>query len=367
MSLSIYNSTIIPLQSGNSFVGSYYDNILDFAEIDISILCDTGYDLTYYFSQDKINISYQTSQTVSPSVDTLFFKQKPLERYFKIGITATGGNMTILNVQTIYKSNITYETGAGVSQNVSIQNPLDGNGNVLVSVANNPVVFIEDSGGNTINSTLGALNANLYTSSGVALTTTYNGSYLNYSLDTNNKVIESCVSSNQLAVNIDNINTNYIDAGIGGLKVAVQNPSLTVSESALDACIASNQVAVNVANSTPINVSNIIPNIQSYQRVVVSSGSTTSGSVSGSHKLVSIIISSNDNGASASYLKLYDLASPTLGTDTPLTVITLGNYNFGGDVGINFTNAIGYGISGGIADNDTSGANSDISLTLIYI
>ena len=108
MSLSIYNSTIVPLQSGETFIGINYDNIIDFCQINISIFCDTGYELTYYFSQDKINTNYTESQTIAYSANTQFFKVPPLERYFKIGITATGGNMTQLNVQTIYKSNITY-------------------------------------------------------------------------------------------------------------------------------------------------------------------------------------------------------------------------------------------------------------------
>ena len=109
MSLSIYNSTIVPLQNSQSFIGTYYDNIIDFSEINISIFCDTGYELTFYFSQDKINTNYTESQSVAYSANTLFFRVPPLERYFKIGITATDGNMSVLNIQTKYKSNITYQ------------------------------------------------------------------------------------------------------------------------------------------------------------------------------------------------------------------------------------------------------------------
>ena len=108
MSLSIYNSTIIPLQSGDIFTGSYYDNVIDFSEINISISCDTGYELTYIFSQDKISVGYTESHSVGYSSSTQFFKVPPLQRFFKIRITATGGNMSLLNVQTIYKSSITY-------------------------------------------------------------------------------------------------------------------------------------------------------------------------------------------------------------------------------------------------------------------
>jgi hypothetical protein len=133
MSLSIYNSTNVPLQSGQEFSGAYYDNILDYSQINISINCDTGYDLTYYYSQDKINVSYQTTQSILASSETQFYKAIPLERYFKISITATDGDMTNLNVQTIYKLNVNYSVGNGTSSDVNIVSPVNNNGDVKVS------------------------------------------------------------------------------------------------------------------------------------------------------------------------------------------------------------------------------------------
>ena len=74
MSLSIVNSTIIPLEAGTTFNPTTYDNILDFIEINIAINCDTDYTLTYIYSQDKINIDYSTSQNVAYSNTTQFFR-----------------------------------------------------------------------------------------------------------------------------------------------------------------------------------------------------------------------------------------------------------------------------------------------------
>ena len=105
MSLSIYNSTIKPLDSGDTFLGQYYDNIIDFSQINISIKCDTGYQLTWLFSQDKININYSIIENIPYSATTQFFQKSALQRYFKLSITATAGNMTNLEVQTIYKNN----------------------------------------------------------------------------------------------------------------------------------------------------------------------------------------------------------------------------------------------------------------------
>ena len=104
MSLSIVNSTVIPLLADAVFNPPTYDNILDFIEINLSIYCDTGYTLTYIYSQDKVNVDYSVSQDVPQSSTTQFFRAPTRDRYFKLNITAGGTNMTALNVQTIYKT-----------------------------------------------------------------------------------------------------------------------------------------------------------------------------------------------------------------------------------------------------------------------
>lgn len=133
MSLSLNNSTIVPLLSGEIFLGKEYDNILDFAEIDIAIKCDVGYTLTYIYSQDKLSIDYSTNQTVSAQVNTQFYRIPVNDRYFKLKIEATDGDMSVLNVQTIYKSVPTFNnSGAGPTSNVAITAPLNGDGSVFV-------------------------------------------------------------------------------------------------------------------------------------------------------------------------------------------------------------------------------------------
>jgi hypothetical protein len=133
MSLSLNNSTILPLSDGDIFLGREYDNILDFAEINISVKCDTGYDLTYIYSQDKLTIDYQTTQSVSAQITTQFYRIPVNDRYFKLKIEATDGDMSVLNVQTIYKTSTTFNnSGAGPTSNVAITTPLNGDGSVFV-------------------------------------------------------------------------------------------------------------------------------------------------------------------------------------------------------------------------------------------
>jgi len=113
MSLSLYNSTTIPLASNEIFIGLQYDNILDFAEINLSIKCDKGYTMTYIYSQDKLSVDYEVVQIIPYNADTQFYTVDVKDRYFKLKIQATDGKMNILNVQTIYKSVPTYASSGG--------------------------------------------------------------------------------------------------------------------------------------------------------------------------------------------------------------------------------------------------------------
>ena len=136
MSLSIVNSTNVPLLDDDVFLGSAYDNILDFAQITISIKCDTGYVLTYIYSQNKVDIDYQTSQTITAEADTQFYNVAVKDRYFKLQITANDGDMSVLNVQTIYKTSTTYAVSSGPSSNVTIVSPVNASGYVQTVITN---------------------------------------------------------------------------------------------------------------------------------------------------------------------------------------------------------------------------------------
>ena len=119
MSISIYNSTNKPLLAFDVFEGLFYDNILEFAEINISINCDVGYTIYYIYSQDKVNIDFIETEIVAASALTNFIKKQVFNRYFKLKIEATDGDMTVLNAQTIYKTSITYST-SGIGADVNI-------------------------------------------------------------------------------------------------------------------------------------------------------------------------------------------------------------------------------------------------------
>lgn len=78
-----------------------------------------------------------------------------------------------------------------------------------------------------------------------------------------------------------------------------------------------------------------------------------------------------NNAAAIRIVKLYDKATaPTVGTDTPTQTIVLpanGGANLFSDVGFQFLNGIGIGVSTGIADNDTTAPSAnDVVVNLFY-
>jgi len=78
-----------------------------------------------------------------------------------------------------------------------------------------------------------------------------------------------------------------------------------------------------------------------------------------------------NNTAAAKYIKLYNKASaPTVGTDTPVTTLILpaSSQIFAQFVGgLSFATGIGYGITGAVADNDTTAvAANDVHGFIAY-
>ena len=89
-------------------------------KINISINCDVGYTITYIYSQDKININYVDTEIIPASATTTFIKKSVYDRYFKLKIEATDGDMTNFNLQTIYKTNISFDENNAIGNNVNI-------------------------------------------------------------------------------------------------------------------------------------------------------------------------------------------------------------------------------------------------------
>ena len=132
------NSSIVPLVSGDSFIGSF-SSCLNFALIDISVKCNSKYNLKIIYSHDGVTEDYSDLVSVTiVSPDTLFYKFEPKMRYYKIKLDNTDSvNQTILILQALLKStNIYNNISSGPSSDVNIISPVDGSGNVKVSVQN---------------------------------------------------------------------------------------------------------------------------------------------------------------------------------------------------------------------------------------
>jgi hypothetical protein len=239
MSLSLYNSTIEPLSNGDIFLGREYDNILDFAEINISINCDTSYNLTYIYSQDKLTVDFEELVVVPLSSTTTFFNVPVKDRYFKLKIEATDGDMTVLNVQTIYKNGVTFQTSSTPASNVSITNPLNMDGSVRVG---GDLILSGDVNANITND---ELNVNIVNTENIGVLVN-NTEPIPIS---NDKIDDlSFDAFNNLNININNVNPNFLTNN--GLRVynvsdvPIINSSTQTFLNVLDSTVNNNLVAV---------------------------------------------------------------------------------------------------------------------------
>lgn len=119
-----------------------------------------------------------------------------------------------------------------------------------------------------------------------------------------------------------------------------------------------------------MNGSNIFPFAVNVHNAN-SAATTNSTSVKAvSAGLYSLIVS--NNGAGAAYLKFYDtVAAPNVGVDRPFIIVAIpaaGTVQMTfGDYGMLFVNGLGYGITGAMADADTTAvAASQVKLVLNY-
>lgn len=107
------------------------------------------------------------------------------------------------------------------------------------------------------------------------------------------------------------------------------------------------------------------------QKFLLVSAATTNATLvsAGAHELTGYALV--NNGASFAYVKLYDVSSaPTVGTTTPVAVLPVppsSGANVSFPEPVLFTSGIGLGITGGIANSDTTAVSSNqVSVTLFY-
>lgn len=105
---------------------------------------------------------------------------------------------------------------------------------------------------------------------------------------------------------------------------------------------------------------------------LISAATTNATSVTTSQTNLITVIAMNNHASNIAYLKLYDKASaPTVGTDTPVAVYALavgaGGVAISIPTGMNFANGLGYAITGGLADSDTTAVGSaQVTVNLVY-
>lgn len=315
MSLSIYNSTIVPLDVSGVFTGQY-DNILDFAEINVSIKCDTSFQLECIYSTNKDNENFVLTNAISASANTQFFKFDPLERYFKLRITNdSSGNMTELNVQTIYKTSTAFTSDF----NVDISGQVVDISGQVVDISGQSVL---------VSGAVGILG-NTYDPSGAQYVNVNNSNLAVRLFDSNNLPVSSTSGS----LNTFITNTTDIPVDISGQTVLIGTNPVIVKEKptysmSLDALSKTSQVI-----------------------------RTNAGCLNGFHL-------SNIGGSGPAYVKFYNASSATFGDVSLMTIILHKDTQIYINAGnMNFSSALCCRAVDAYADSTNSSASGNVSIT----
>lgn len=224
MSLSINNSTIIPLLANATFTGALYDNILDFAEILISIKCDTAYTLEYIYSQDKINVDFMITQEIPVSGTTQLYKAEVSDRYFKLQILADNVDMTVLNVQTIYKTATTYMASASGEGPTGATGPQGEQGEQGEQGDIGPTGDTGPPGSYLIGDGLDLTVDTLSTIGNPAIQLVSNARYVNDSVSTIQSQIDSATSADVIYISAGSYSENLVINN--KINIAIQGPTV---------------------------------------------------------------------------------------------------------------------------------------------
>jgi len=126
---SLNNQSNISLRANAIYIGSW-DDILKYQNIQVNLNADTNCEILYYTSNDKVLIESQS------------FTYNANDNYFNsINTTSRYVYFTVRNLQNINQNNFNFSvlykeypisSGGGVSENVTIVGPLNGDGSVRV-------------------------------------------------------------------------------------------------------------------------------------------------------------------------------------------------------------------------------------------
>lgn len=232
------NSTNVVLEVDEVFEG-VYSSTLNYSTIEISVKCDTHYNLSVIYSPDSVNDEYTESEDVSEVFpNTRFFKFEPKMRFFKVRLTNIDSvDMSELSLNCIQKSSFVYSL-SNVGDSVAISSPLNMDGSVRVGGN------LELTGEVNANITNDELNVNIVNENlGVIVNNTQ-------AIPISNDKIDdlSFDAFDNLNININNLNPNFLTNN--GLRVynvsdvPIINSSTQTFLNVLDSTVNNNIVAV---------------------------------------------------------------------------------------------------------------------------
>ncbi len=132
---SLNNQSNVPLRKEAIYIGSW-DDILQYQNIQINLKASTNCQIIYYESNDKVLIN-ETTYTYNAN-DVYFNSINSTSRYVYFTVrNTTNVDQSNFNFSVLYKQSPT--SNSVVGSDVNIISPVDGSGNVKVSIQNLPI------------------------------------------------------------------------------------------------------------------------------------------------------------------------------------------------------------------------------------
>jgi hypothetical protein len=131
---SLNNQSNVPLRGNGIYIGSW-DDILQYQNIQINLKASQNCQIIYYESNDKVLINTTNYNYVANSVYFNSINSTSRYVYFTVRNTSSTDQVSF-NFSVLYKQSPT--SNSVVGSDVNIISPVDGSGNVKVSVQNLP-------------------------------------------------------------------------------------------------------------------------------------------------------------------------------------------------------------------------------------
>ena len=229
---SITFSSVIPLVGGGFFAPPYWDDVLNFNWVDVSLLADTNCKITVMQSPDKVNIT--SSTVLNTTANTPYTQAISIySRFVQLRVDNLGITQTKFSFQTIFKQ-ISAAVASIGNQNVNV---FTSNGGQITTDSGNS---LNTRVNNQVNTTLSSIDPSLTNPDGLRVSSIIDGDNIGLAreatleilngkipqLTLNNTDLDVCINSQTVGLALDSSSQSIL-TGVNSINAQIQTLSFS--------------------------------------------------------------------------------------------------------------------------------------------